>query len=491
MTSLFQIRARAVAIPPSVAWQVSNFQFNATPGVIRSLSAESVNLTQGRPEDTITVSVSAPGFFPGDVLQVSLSGATSSVPVFVHGETIRAYVSSPPSRVQIDGLFADWLSRDVPDTDPKSVVNRDFDIVSSGAATSNGTAFFHVHVAGTLLGGGIPERLFKAPVTAGNGSSGGTTILPRRTGEDVLLVFLDTNVSDPRGIAIGGIFADYMVEVRGQGGHITSKSVYSWSNRWIRQAGISVAAEKDQTDIEGSVPLLSLNGTRVVIESTDWSSTFDTTIPVTAPAFASPAKFGLRSLEFPAPRPNVFAGLTLYLHAASSISPTDCPNARTLDSSPGSGVGTNVVITVGSFACFFTGGDTSSESVPAGDWTASLDFTTPGTATVTVAFAITNNDGSFPTLVCSVPSTTVGGNNQLFTCTSNAAVPIGAGQRIRLKVDVSGSDITLFFDGDPPSADSSLTVPIPEFGELALPASAGVIVIVLVASRRRRRSDRD
>src|SRR5256886_112849 len=85
MTALFQIRARAIAIPPSVTWQVSSFQFNATPGVIRFLSAESINLTQGRPEDTITVSVSAPGFFLGDSIQVLLTGADSSVPVFSHG----------------------------------------------------------------------------------------------------------------------------------------------------------------------------------------------------------------------------------------------------------------------------------------------------------------------------------------------------------------------------------------------------------------------
>src|SRR6267143_517048 len=177
MSSLFQIRARAIAIPPSVTWQVSNFQFNTTPGVIRSLSAESVNLTQGRPEDTITVSVSAPGFFPGQVVDVSVKGANSSVPVLVHGSTVRAYVTSPPSRIQIDGLFADWVSRDVSDTDLIRVKDPDLDIVRYGAATSNGTAFFHVHVAGTLLGGGIPERLLKTPVYAGNGSSGGGTAI--------------------------------------------------------------------------------------------------------------------------------------------------------------------------------------------------------------------------------------------------------------------------------------------------------------------------
>src|SRR3989449_2846415 len=67
-TSLLEIRARALGLQQSTTWQVSNFQFNMTPGVILSLSAESVNLTQGRPEDTISVSVSAPGFFSGEVV---------------------------------------------------------------------------------------------------------------------------------------------------------------------------------------------------------------------------------------------------------------------------------------------------------------------------------------------------------------------------------------------------------------------------------------
>src|SRR5205807_3456428 len=59
---------------------------------------------------------------------------------------------------------------------------------------------------GTLLGGGIPERLFKSPAYVGNGSSGGgSTIQPRRTGEDLLLAYIDSNSSNPRGIAIGEI----------------------------------------------------------------------------------------------------------------------------------------------------------------------------------------------------------------------------------------------------------------------------------------------
>src|SRR5213596_1710453 len=93
-TPLFQVHARALGVQQASIWQVSNFQFNKTAGLSLSLSAESLNLTQGRPEDTITVSVSAPGFFPGDAAVVSLTGASGSVPVFIHASTARAYVTT-------------------------------------------------------------------------------------------------------------------------------------------------------------------------------------------------------------------------------------------------------------------------------------------------------------------------------------------------------------------------------------------------------------
>jgi len=490
-TPLLEIRARALGITQSSTWQVSNFRFNRTAGLTLSLSAESVNLTQGRPEDTIIVSVSAPGFFSGDVVDVTVLGATGAVPVFVHGSAVRAYVTAPASQIKIDGLFADWTSRDVPDTDPKAVRDPDLDIVRYGAATSNGTAFFHVHVAGTMLGGGIPERLLKTPVYAGNGSSGGTTILPRRTGEDILLVFLDANISDSRGFAIGGIFADYLIEIRGQGGLITSKSVSMWSNGWIHQTGITVAAEKDQADIEGSLLVASLNNTRIVIESTDWASGGDVTIPVAAPSFAAPHQVVMAPSSFVPPRINTFAGSTLYLKGANTINPADCLGAKGLSITPGTGMGTSVILTTGLFACFFS--DLAApETVPAGDWSASLDLSTVTNPTsLTVAFGKTNGDGSGLSPICSGTLTTNGGNNQPFSCPSGPVV-IGNNQRIRLRLDFAGGDlITLFFDGDSPAADSSVTVPIPEFGDLGFPSLGAMIVVGVIVSRRRRRKDED
>src|SRR5207244_10372724 len=100
-------------------------------------------------------------------------------------------------------------------------------------------------------------------------------------------MFLESNSSNPRGFVIGGIFADYLVEIRGEGGRITSKSVYAWQNQWTRQPGASVTAAKAQTDIEASLPISGLSGPQIVVEATDWSSGGDVRIPVPPPTFES------------------------------------------------------------------------------------------------------------------------------------------------------------------------------------------------------------
>ncbi|TLZ68655.1 MAG: zinc ribbon domain-containing protein, partial [Methanobacteriota archaeon] len=486
VTPIFEIHARALGLLQSTTWQVSNFQFNQTPGVIRSLSAESINLTQGRLEDTISVLVSAPGFFQGNVVEVSLIGAASSVPVFVHGAAVRAYVTSPPSQVQIDGLFSDWISRDVPDTDPTRVKDPDLDIVRYGAATSNGSAFFHVHVAGIMFGGGIPDHMFKSPAYAGNGTSGGgATILPRRTGEDILLAFVESNSSNSRGFPIGGLLADYLVEIRGEGGQITSRSVYSWQNRWIHQPGVSVSAAKDATDIEVSLPVSNLSGTQIVIQSTDWTSAGDTTIPLTAPSFSSRSDLLMKPLSIPAPVPLTFGNLTFYLRDTDpGLTSSDCSAIKGLSTLQGSS-GTTIALDTGVKACYFTDPETSSETITVGSWSASLDLSAVGTE-LAVTFAVTSQDGSSPSLVCGETKLTAA-LEETFSC-NPGAVLILLNQRIRLLIEyISGTVVDLGYNGNAATNDSSMSVPIPEFGDPGtLVVSVSVLVLVLSIRRRRR-----
>jgi len=288
-TALFTIRVRALGIPASTTWVVSSIRLNVTPGVFVSLSAESVTLTQGQPAPVITASVSAPGFLPGQSVQIDVTGASANdgalapLPVFVHGGPVRAYFVSSPSVVRIDGLFADWIGRDVVDSDPSPVNDSAVNIVRYGAAVDASTAYFHVAVAGDLLKGAVPERIVPSPRGQGGNASGRPIPLPRQTGEDVLRVYVDLNATDTAGTWIGGIYADYLFEIRGEGGRVTSRSLYAWSSGWTSVPLPGLALAKNDVEIEGSLAIgPTTNRTRMVFAATDWSGIGDTTPPINA-----------------------------------------------------------------------------------------------------------------------------------------------------------------------------------------------------------------
>lgn len=293
-TNLFDIRLRALGIPSGTGWNVSNFTSVATPGATVSFSPGSVVLTQGRLNATVTVSVSAPGFFPGDLVQVDLTGADAPHPVVVRGGPVRAYFQSPPSSVRIDGLFADWIGKDDADSDSAPVNNSDVDLVRYGAAVDASTAFFHVSVAGDLLGGRVPERFIRSPPGQGGNATSRPIPLPRQTGEDILRVYIDLNATEPGGDPIGGVLADYMFEIRGEGGRVRSRALYEWNAAWIPAALPAVALEKNRTHIEGSLAVGPTTArTRMVFAATDWAGIGDLTPPANA------------TVQAPAPAPEL------------------------------------------------------------------------------------------------------------------------------------------------------------------------------------------
>jgi tetratricopeptide (TPR) repeat protein len=282
-TNLFQIQVQALGITSSSNWVLTNITRISTSGLLVSLSPESVTLTQGQPNATITASVSAPGFFPGDIVQVDVTDARAPVPVIVHGAPVLAYVLTPPSMVRIDGLFADWVGNDHLDSDPARVNNSNVDIVRYGATVDASTAYFHVAVAGNVLAGRIPERFARSLSGPGGNVSVKPVPLPRITGEDILRVYIDLNASDSRGESMGGIRADYLFELRGENGRITGRALFTWNGSW-RPIPLPVTlVAKNDTDIEGSLAIgPTTNLTRMVFTTTDWSGIADFTLPVNA-----------------------------------------------------------------------------------------------------------------------------------------------------------------------------------------------------------------
>jgi tetratricopeptide (TPR) repeat protein len=487
---LFTIRVHALGLPAGASWSVSSFVYATTPGVAVTLSTGSVVLTQGQPETTITASASVSGPLPGDVIQVDVTNATSPVPVFVRGGPIRAYMVAPPSTVRVDGLFADWVGRDQADSDPMPVKNPDVDILRYGAAVNTSAAFFHVVAAGDLMAGRVPDRFIRVPPgQGGNGSSGPPIPLPRQTGEDILRAYIDLNSSDAVGLPIAGIYADYMFEVRGVGGRITTRNLYIWTGTWSPVALPAVALAKNETDIEGSVAIgPTTNTTRMIFESTDWSSAADLTAAIGAPAFVPSTRFAVGPRHLEPPQTGGFDGSTFYLHESGpSIAPADCSDVKGLNTTPGNLFQT-IVLSNGSRPCFFTDPEALAETIHAGLWAARLDLTSSTGTVLNITFTITQQDGSSPSLICWTETSTGGGANQLFGC-SGGNVSISTDQRIRLRVEyASGPSIGLTYDGGGTSQDSTMIVPAPEFGEIAGPSAATAIVVLLISYRRRHRA---
>src|SRR5207249_1566939 len=267
-TSWFTIRVHALGLPAGASWGVSSFIYNATSGLTVFLSTGSMTLTQAQPEATITASVFVSGVSPGSVVQIDVTNATAPVPIIIRGGPVRAYVVAPPSTVRVDGLFADWIGRDQTDSDPLPVKNPDVNILRYGAAVNTSAAYFHVAVAGDLMAGRVPDRFVRlSPGQGGNGSSGPPIPLPRRTGEDILRVYVDLNSTDTFGVPVDGIYADYSLEVRGVAGRITSQNLYAWTGSWSPIPSSGVALAKNATDVEGSIVVgTTTNTTRMVFE---------------------------------------------------------------------------------------------------------------------------------------------------------------------------------------------------------------------------------
>ena len=265
-------------IPQGEIWDVGSFTFTATSGVTVTPSLSQVPLTAATPSATVAVSVTATAFPAGSVVSVSLQSASGPRPITIAGPDLEAYFIAAPSVIVIDGLFADWASLRVPDTDPAPVSRPSLDIRSSGGVANASGTYFMLQVAGPLLEGfPVPQKVPRA-VSGGGGGGGQGAPPPRITGEDIARVYIDTNSTDTVGLSIGGMYADYMVEVRGLNGMIRTKDAFRWQSGWVRSPLLPQVA-KNATAMEGSLGLnpAALNGTRMLFQTSDWSGRGDVT----------------------------------------------------------------------------------------------------------------------------------------------------------------------------------------------------------------------
>jgi hypothetical protein len=243
--------------------------------------AGTIDLSPGEEPYTLTINVDTSGSATGAAISVSipLSGITTSFEsVAVTGDTVRAYVASPPASIQIDGAFGDWVGLTAPDTDATEVKDPNIDISAVGAVNTSASSSFYVSVAGEICHGSfVPSHLTKP-----SGSGGGSVTPTKKVGEDILQVYIDTDELVSTGSVVihpsKTIGADFMIELRGLDGEITSRSIMKYvSGSWTYVGGTVLAAH-DEQQIELSIASSSISmasSIDFIIETTDWRAWSD------------------------------------------------------------------------------------------------------------------------------------------------------------------------------------------------------------------------
>jgi hypothetical protein len=274
-TNLLTLQLRAVGDDVTVNSMATTPAYTLvgfSAGTIAANQAMTVQVT------TDVASISAGTLVKASVTSVGVQAATYNVV----GKGLAAYANSAPASVAIDGAFADWNSISKTSDAAGDVDNPGIDIVEEAAATqsTNFLAYVKLNGAGQAMSGmAVPQaRTVPSGGGGGGGGGGGTAVLPRVAGEDLCRFYID---SVSGGSSIGGISADYVLELRGMNGAILSKNLYTYPARALVA---SVSAETGAGAIEAGVALASIGspaGTvRMYVETTDWERNVDTSLSI-------------------------------------------------------------------------------------------------------------------------------------------------------------------------------------------------------------------
>lgn len=230
-----------------------------------------------------TVGLSSLTANPGDLIIFTLNEVRADRPVKIRGESVKCYYQSAPSEKKIDGWFGDWSGEaEIDDQNlPLDQASRDIKEYSASLEPTLNETFFYARVFGEMLeGSSVPRKIVKS---LAQGDPNYVPAAPRqwkekRTGEDFLRIYIDSNTSDVDGAHINNfpMILDYMIQVTGKNGVILNSSVFEWGPGW--DFLMSIPAEKNMDSIEMSVPSWlfgSVNNTEMLFDMTDWRSSGD------------------------------------------------------------------------------------------------------------------------------------------------------------------------------------------------------------------------
>jgi len=196
----------------------------------------------------------------------------------VIGNGARAYVEVSPTAIEIDGAFGDWNNLTSEDIDLLGITNPNIDVQETGAVSSAADSFFYISVEGTVCCGKCVPAVRGIPV-----QGSGTPVTPaRKTGEDFLRIYIDSDMSVSSGLRVSGsektVGADMMIEIRGMYGIILQRQLYEYLDRSWSPVTATILAENDYSRVEIGVDshVIGVNQSfDFIVEATDWRGRSD------------------------------------------------------------------------------------------------------------------------------------------------------------------------------------------------------------------------
>lgn len=224
---------------------------------------------------TVTVRVDTSSTAPGALLEARVVGITTDPPrpVTISGGVVRAFVENRTQGKAVDGWFGDWGPELT--ADPDTGVSADRDIDQFAANRTGSDLFLYVDVKGEILAGSpIPVRRTKP--TPGEPRPSSPATPSRVVGEDEFRVYVDRDRNGADGVPFLGLRgADFLLEIRGIQGEITSRRAFEWRDGWRPLADPDAAT--DARRMEASIPLSVAGAVEVVFESRGWDGPADAT----------------------------------------------------------------------------------------------------------------------------------------------------------------------------------------------------------------------
>jgi len=247
---------------------------------------------------TVTTDISYVG--TGTLVKAYVATIDSNGTSSVTGRGLTAYVQGAPASVAIDGAFADWGGISKIQETGVPCPNSDVDITEHAATAqqSNLYAYVGFNTEGQAFGGAISPvtRAVTRSGSAGENSTGTgapPTLLRRMTGEDVTRIYIDSVAN--HGALVGGLYADFYMEIKGLGGNIISRHLYTYPEGSL-VSDANVLAESGAHQLEVGVPnnLIESTGENIFIyiETTSWAHVSDYT---TMHSVAQPTPSGTRA----------------------------------------------------------------------------------------------------------------------------------------------------------------------------------------------------